>query len=248
MERLQEALDLDTGERLVALYGPGVQDTFISSDFIEMNLEAALHRHLRSHGFERIVYHRPDRDIYFLDEQSRDLVRLVPAARGRSQRKQGRFDGPLGKVMLMGARSAAPQDTVAVGGALSARLLDRLFREPAPRTAIVFFQIEQVLERMMGNPTVSDTLKTVISTWLGGLPMENQNLCVIVFSVSGVSPVPRNSGIIYRGLVYQRWRSGLRPADDLLYGMDSASPGSAHLVKLKLIVRWTPCVYATVLL
>lgn len=102
VERLEQVLRADYGDRFFVLYGAGVQDEFISKDYVVFSLKEALWEWLREHEFERIVFYDTDRTIHFLDARSRELSRAQSqgqyenAARAETaQRLQRR--GPVGR-------------------------------------------------------------------------------------------------------------------------------------------------------
>jgi hypothetical protein len=73
VERIQQALHLDAGNRFLILYGEGLDDTYITENLDAINIEAALLSALQAAGFERIAFLSPHQPVYFLDDQSRDL-------------------------------------------------------------------------------------------------------------------------------------------------------------------------------
>ena len=151
VERLQQALRFHLGYRFFFLYGPGINDTFITTDYAELNIEQALWRLLRDHGFERIAFVSADRPLYFLDPRSRDLAR---PPRGERVRAPGRGIGDVHALMLM----------------------DAMMRQPQPRTAIVVRGAETTLT-WFENPRQQAAR---LSRWMQ-LPATNANICIFLF-------------------------------------------------------------------
>ena len=151
VERLQQALRFHLGYRFFFLYGPGINDTFITTDYAELNIEQALWRLLRDHGFKRIAFVAADRPLYFLDSESRDLAR---PPRGERVRAPGRGIGDVHALMLM----------------------DAMMRQPQPRTAIVVRGAETTLT-WFENPRQQAAR---LSRWMQ-LPATNANICIFLF-------------------------------------------------------------------
>ena len=71
---------------MVALFGLGVSDLFVGTDYREYALEESLWYALRAAGFLRIIFSSANSPAYFLDEPSRDFIRL----RVREANRHGR--------------------------------------------------------------------------------------------------------------------------------------------------------------
>ena len=84
--RVDSALRLDTGEPLVVLFGLGVYDRFVGTDYREYRLEESLWHALRAAGFLRIVFSSATSPAYFLDEPSREFIR----SRARETNRRGK--------------------------------------------------------------------------------------------------------------------------------------------------------------
>lgn len=161
VERLREALRFDLGNRLFILYGMGIQDVFITQDYVEYDVESALWQLLKQQGFERILFYSTHRGVDFLDASSRDLSRPQEGERFRAQPGGGpgptmrRFsEGPLGNRMLPKAQqrpepASLPQGR---GDVYSIDLLDTVMRdEHGPKSAVVVVQGSRVnLNRRKG--------------------------------------------------------------------------------------------------
>jgi SpoVK/Ycf46/Vps4 family AAA+-type ATPase/S1-C subfamily serine protease len=200
VERLQQALRFHLGYRFFFLYGPGVNDTFITTDYAELNIEQALWRLLRDHGFERIAFAAADRPLYFLDPRSRDLAR--PPRGERVRLAEGSRDGPrmrilgggpLGDRMLLPAGGAAVAAGRAVSEAEAAAMpleapgrgigdifalsaMDAMMRQPGIRTALVVRGAETTLT-WFENPRQQAAR---LSRWME-LPATNPNICIFLF-------------------------------------------------------------------
>lgn len=82
--RVSEAVRLDAGDPLVMLFGCGVSDVFVGTDYQERTLDESLWHVLRAAGFRRIVFISANAPVYFLDQESCDFIsrRAGGAARG----------------------------------------------------------------------------------------------------------------------------------------------------------------------
>lgn len=144
VERLREALDLNSGDRFFMLHGPSVHDTFITEDYCALTIEEALHRWLREVGFERIVFYRPRRGVYFRDVMSRALS--LPSGSKTASGRSGAADprpsnsntmkrlagGPLGNRMILRRAQQASPATVEASQTASAPSSPRA--TPTPNT------------------------------------------------------------------------------------------------------------------
>jgi SpoVK/Ycf46/Vps4 family AAA+-type ATPase len=200
VERLKQALRFHLGYRFFFLYGPGVNDTFITTDYAELNIEQALWRLLREHGFERIAFVSADRPLYFLDAHSRDLARpprgervQAPKAGEETARMRILRGGPLGERMLLPAGGttavagqAVSETTAAampveapgrgIGDIHALMLMDAMIRQPQPKTAIVVRSAETTLT-WFENPRQQAAR---LSRWME-LPATNANVCIFLF-------------------------------------------------------------------
>lgn len=191
VERLSSNLDFNQGDRLMILYGPGTQDSFITDDYIEADIELALWNLLKQQGFERIVYFNTNQSIYFLDERSRELsIPKTKSAQSKSETSGGsapalkRCRGPLGNLnVAANARTSQPAQQVpgtarsAISDVMSAGLLDAFIRKNDCKTALVFSQAEITL-RFFSDPRI---LAGKFSSWLR-LPASNPSVCLLIFS------------------------------------------------------------------
>ncbi|MDG9710482.1 AAA family ATPase [Streptomyces sp. DH10] len=118
-------LRLSVGEPFTVVFGPGVDDTFIGTDYRERNLDAALWHLLRAQSCAYVAYSSQRRPLYFLDPDSE--ARSRPSQRARadapsqtsteSSHSAGRemhhpkLRGPLGRLVVRppaAERNAAP--------------------------------------------------------------------------------------------------------------------------------------------
>lgn len=187
VERLREALRFDLGNRFFVLYGMGIQDAFITQDYVEYDIESALWQLLKQQGFERILFYSTHRGMDFLDASSRDLSRPQEGERFRAQPGGGpgptmrRFsEGPLGNRMLPKAQqrpgpASPPQGR---GDVYSIDLLNTVMRdEHGPKSAVVVVQAETTL-RFFEDPR---TLAGWVGEW-ARLPSTNANVCLFLFA------------------------------------------------------------------
>ncbi|MFE4368938.1 AAA family ATPase [Streptomyces sp. NPDC056835] len=87
-------LRLSTGEPFTVLYGPGVDDTFIGTDYRERDLDASLWHLLRAESCAYVAYSSQRRPLYFLDPDSEERSR--PAGRARAAAPARPSAGPAG--------------------------------------------------------------------------------------------------------------------------------------------------------
>ena len=82
--RVSDAVRLDAGDPLVMLFGCGVSDVFVGTDYQERTLDESLWHVLRAAGFRRIVFISANAPVYFLDQESCDFIsrRAGGATRG----------------------------------------------------------------------------------------------------------------------------------------------------------------------
>ncbi|WP_155357228.1 AAA family ATPase [Acrocarpospora macrocephala] len=119
--RLANAINLDSGDALYILCGPGVQDRFVCADYRERSLETALWEHLRDSGFERVAFSRHGDPLYFMDEASAESA--VPGGTAsRAGRAAAGQSGPLGGGLPGGTASRAGRDAVGQSGPLGGGL------------------------------------------------------------------------------------------------------------------------------
>ncbi|RRR73162.1 MAG: AAA family ATPase [Candidatus Viridilinea halotolerans] len=183
VERLSQALRFDQGNRFFLLYGPGVNDRFIAEDYVECGLEQALHRVLRQHGFQRIVFFASHSGgVYALDRASQQACLPQPAASApptAATMQRVRTRGPLGQQNLLPQTNptAAPQRGRGMSDAHAVSLLDTLMHQPSPQTAVILLQAETTL-RFFDDQR---TLVGRVGEWTR-LPSRNRNICCFVFS------------------------------------------------------------------
>ncbi len=190
VERLEQVLRSDYGDRFFVLYGAGVQDDFITKDYVAFSLKEALWEWLHDKEFERIALYDTDRTIHFLDVRSRDLSRAQTqgqnadsAQPGTARRLQGR--GPLGRKRV--SLSCQPQQThnsqaqrsMSIAHAID--LLNTLMWMKDGRnvkSAVVIDQADLLLEQLRRQE--STALLAKIRKW-SQLPANNHNICMMVF-------------------------------------------------------------------
>jgi S1-C subfamily serine protease/AAA+ superfamily predicted ATPase len=186
IERLQYPLDFNQGDRLIMLYGPGTQDSFISQDYLEWDIETALWQLLHEKGFERIVFFNTNQSIYFLDQKSKEVS--LPKTKGALAHHAAapplkRCKGPLGDLNLA-ARPKSPElgaeafrSAPALSDVMALSLMDTFIRKNDHKTALVFSQAETTF-RFFNDLRL---LAGKFSSWIR-LPASNPNICILIFS------------------------------------------------------------------
>jgi SpoVK/Ycf46/Vps4 family AAA+-type ATPase len=196
--------DRPGGGRFHILYGPGVDDTFINENEIELNLSEALYEELIRRGFERIIFYSPLRSIFFYDERSRSLTQPGRPDNSRLESTLMLQPGPLQTERIhQPTVKPDPASQRGMGDAHALRLLDAAMRQKeGPRTAIIFPQAATTMQ-FFDHPRL---LAAVMGEW-ANMPSANQNLVCLLYSMdtynalveqSRAFPVPELRSIIYR--------------------------------------------------
>jgi SpoVK/Ycf46/Vps4 family AAA+-type ATPase len=182
VERLYNALSINSGNRFMILYGEGLDDVFITESYEQVSIETALHEALKELGFERIAFVSPHRPVYYLDQLSQDLS--IPSGIQHSLERHPDemrilIDGPLSNRFLLPERSYdSRSSTDGMGDIHAIRLLDTLIRDDqGPKTAIVILQSEAVLQ-YFEDPR---SLAGLMGSW-ANLPAGNPNKCLFLFT------------------------------------------------------------------
>lgn len=208
IERIQHILSAREKNRFVILYGAGIDDVFITSDLSIFNFEQAIHHELIEQGFRRIIFLSPHRSIYYLDAESQALARPGNSDEQRASNAnemQYLKDGPLANLFLLPPEYTPDRHATSssMGDVHAIRLLDAVMREnTGTRSAVVIAQAET----MMHFHDDQRTLAGIIGSW-GHLPVDNENICLLVFSsqsrdqllanTSGL-PIPEIRDVILR--------------------------------------------------
>ena len=208
IERIENAFHPGDGSRFFIFYGSGIEDSFISSDYLEINIEKALLQVLKQRGYKRVVFIAPHRQIYFLDTFSEQNSKPSGSSRpnqplaGASMRRlQG---GPFDNLMVMKLKKAEPESSyTGMGDVVAIRLLDTLLKqEDGLKTAVCFVQAETYLRYFEDGRTLAG----VIGEW-SRLPASNPNIVLFLFSADRYDdlcdsasrlPVPELRGYILR--------------------------------------------------
>ncbi len=184
IERITRAVQPNSGRRFSLLYGPGVEDSLINRSGQELNIEQALHEHLKTRNIQRILFIAPHRPLYFLDDESERLT--LPhqskryGAEGYSPNHMQLFqNGPLRERMVFQVEGVREETAGyhAMGDTHATRILDAVMKDPLISSALVFLQAETTL-RYFEDPR---TLAGMLGEWLR-LPASNPNVCLFVFS------------------------------------------------------------------
>ncbi|MFI6291714.1 AAA family ATPase [Nonomuraea sp. NPDC050790] len=200
VERLAEALRLDSGASILALYGPGTGDSFVCLDYQERNLKPALWQLLRAAGFDRVVFGSVGEPLHFLDAESRDMSltgRLARRTAAPGENRMRRLTGPQGPRMQL-APSAPPRGLTREtrsGGTITApyavQTLHSYMTQPGVRTALVIERAEDFFRHVGAIRELADRLGMWVQDGVGG------NVCILVFSAAtmdGVVQALRDQG------------------------------------------------------
>lgn len=178
--RLSQAIQPSAGRRYQVLYGPGVEDLYLSETLTEQSLPEALLAVLKSVDFSRVVFFSAQESIHFLDEDSRQACALKPTTRPRASQKMAVLSGgPLDDLRLIPQTPSAPGSSPTIMGDTHAiRFLDALMKETKThRTAVVFLQAETVFQ-FSEDPR---SFASLLGQWQT-LPAANLNQAFFIFS------------------------------------------------------------------
>jgi SpoVK/Ycf46/Vps4 family AAA+-type ATPase len=207
-DRIQRLFNTSREGRFRVLYGPGVEDTFISTDLEEMDVEHAVWQILQGQGFERIAFIAPHRPVFFLDARSETTSRpgkIQPAPEEAHPETMSHLgDGPLENLLLLKIRPLmdASNPLLEIGDAHAIRLLDAILKDDSIPSAVVFLQAEASL-RFFEDQRL---LAGILGEW-ARLPASNPNLACFVFSANRYEelcetarplPVPELRSLILR--------------------------------------------------
>ncbi len=208
IQRIRQTLLKGDENRFLMLYGIGVEDRFLKDDFTEAPIEEALLDELKTAGFSSIAFISPHKPLFFLDEQSRSMVRNRPSPPASPPGEDTMLflrDGPLNVQMITGNRFNANQSFTyeGMGDSFSIRMLDVLMRrEDGGRHAVVFLQAEATLNYFDN----ARLLSGLVGDWMR-LPVRNRNQAIFVFSaenyqrlveISSRLPIPEIRSAILR--------------------------------------------------
>lgn len=211
IERIQPALSLMNQVNLLVAYGPGMDDSFLTTNLEELDVEEVLKIHLLEHGFSQVAVIAPHKPIQFYDSDSQNITRFVPAkqaaedAGGSNHEMVFLSEGPLGNIQLLNLQPKRNGNPFARGmgdthslGMLNTFLVDTTH----DRNALVILQAETWLAHFEDQRTLAG----VIGNWLR-LPSSNTNLVIFAFSVDHLNqlidlaerlPVPELRNLISR--------------------------------------------------
>ncbi|HEX6270424.1 MAG TPA: AAA family ATPase, partial [Anaerolineales bacterium] len=189
-DRITEALPVSSPERFSIVYGPGVEDVFVNSDGMEVNIEQALLTELKSQGYRRVVYSAPHRPIFFLDEASASLTWPATShpsnlARGkeRTAHRTRVGSGPFGPRLLKSPSPAPTEADFSQHGMGDTFLINRLntvmLDTQKGRSAVILLQAETLFIHFESRRTLAG----LIGEW-ARLPTHNINTCLLVFSAT----------------------------------------------------------------
>jgi SpoVK/Ycf46/Vps4 family AAA+-type ATPase len=246
-------------QRIFALYG-NTGDRFITPQLRELSLEQWLLCHLRSLGYQRIIYYSPRKKIHFIDSASAQrlrqtsksdsakTVRTKPSARktigGPMNHDRLRRDGmppatqsdtkPKGEENIrwdMGGMS----DSDAIGA------LNRWMCESEMPTALVFRNGEDLFHRL--DEDAVRLWDDVLSTWsAANLPIASKNIAIVLFS--GETIAINNRLPKLHNLLMSTVNEADTPRTERCFLVGSAKPDEVrdflHRMRLRGELDWTP--------
>lgn len=242
--------------RIFALYG-NTGDHFYTPQLRELDLSTWLWMHLKSLGYERIVYYSPEKKLHFLDAQSRDRAELGAATTqpaSRPQQSSRRLSGALGSARISGSGRMHPRPTASappvdeqtperwdfgqMDDDQAGSWLNRLMREPLP-TAIVIQNGEDLFTKLDND--AERLWHARFDNWTNAsLPTKNKNIAILIFrgeiSIDN-SRLPR----LRHHLFGDRTTS---PLSDRTFRVGPARQDEVsfllHRLRLQGDLRWTP--------
>ncbi|MEE4195835.1 MAG: AAA family ATPase, partial [Anaerolineae bacterium] len=198
IERITTALNTDSVNRYRILYGPGIEDHFISDrtkGFID--LETALMMGLKEVGYQRVVFISADEPVYFVDKESMQLTMKVNLkAESPFAPRESRFAGPIGRYNVLGNgsldnmrdepivsdESGDMKPYKEMSDSFALRKIDHLMTsEEGIPTAVVIMQAETFIRHQPDQRTLSAKFgKWQLKNNQDTLPAGN--ICIFVFS------------------------------------------------------------------
>jgi SpoVK/Ycf46/Vps4 family AAA+-type ATPase len=213
VERLQAQLNFNNGSRFFILYGPGIEDVFITRNYRQVSFEQALLQVLNQAGYNRVAFLSPHKPVYFLDAVSKNSASQTNQSVRESAEsyrtspstpaKMGK--GPLQDRFLFKTKKEQVQEVskTGMGDLQSIKMLDAFIRDTqSEKTAVVVLQAESTL-KYFGDQR---SLTGIVGEWTR-LPAENQNICIMAFSADGYEtlcevaqsiPIPEVRSVITR--------------------------------------------------
>ncbi|MBO3460163.1 AAA family ATPase [Aetokthonos hydrillicola Thurmond2011] len=193
VERVTSGFNLQSGDRFLVIYGANTSDTFCTPDLLLQNIEQVLHRYLKQHGYQRILFYSGVHKLYFWDAESRDRCLLQPQSSSSTspttQREMQLTNGPFKKKKgLLGRNATSPptvttpppvqnstQPRVVLQDSTVITTLQTVMEDPTQKSAIVFSNAEDL--RQFDNPR---ELFGRMLIW-SRMPPTNRNLCILIF-------------------------------------------------------------------
>jgi len=184
VDRITQEISLEVGDRFIILYGSNTSDSFCSDDLILQDIQQALHRYLKSQGYQRIAFYSGNRKLYFLDSESRDRALFRPQSPSpasatdemsfpsqwkRKNKVIGRKKRQATNQAATLPRTSGMQDRDVI------TFLQAFMEDTTQRSAIIFAHPED-----LGRFELPRELHGTIVEWSQLLP-NNRNLCVFIF-------------------------------------------------------------------
>ncbi len=185
---------MDYSNRVFFLTGE-TGDNFYLQDLRNLDLMEYLHEHLKSLGYERIVFYNKRRKLYFFDQASKLATQNVLDPPKASRRNVSSVSGgPLGNVSLFSSRrlqqdqdeDVSADDSVLHMGRMSDSIvlkrLHAVMNDNKMKTAVIFDNGSQYLH-FFGESEGRNFTATVNSYFFEWehLPVENENIVLFVF-------------------------------------------------------------------
>lgn len=203
IQRLVDAIKVGKRSRFLVMFGPGIDDIYFPYPGAEFSLEQALWSHLKNDGYTRVVFFSPTRQVYYYDEESRQLSRppqksssgviegYEPAPKTMHRLRDGVYgsynvlaqpetiNGYQGLVQeqVMTQTEPGRPSTSSMGDTHAIRLLNSVMADAQVKSAVIFVQSETLLRYFEDQRTMAG----LVGGW-ARLPSDNPNRCFFLFS------------------------------------------------------------------
>lgn len=176
VERIEKVLQQSLASRYIVFYGPGIEDSYISTSGYENGIEKTLQLVLNNIGFEDVAFISPHKPIYSFNSFAATAVNEPP--RPRIRRMSFLQEGPLRDMVLLPGRKVEEDDHEGYSDLHSIRYLDTMMkRQGGKKSAVVFVQAETYLAHVEDQRSMAG----IIGEWKR-LPSEVENVCIFLFS------------------------------------------------------------------
>lgn len=223
------------------------KDTFVDEALFACDLEYLLFEHLKSIGYERILFYGKTQKIFCYDKQSYSLVFKSEKISGASKKKTPILvQGPLGgriKIPEKGSNASnIPKDKLHFGkmNDLDAfKRIDYCMRNKSVKTAVLINNAEDFMHFFgevrtnRGGESIRSNIYDSINSY-GGLGYENNNIMIFIFpqrSMCETISVYENSGGMWDLFMKPKMAQG--NVIEISYPLQSEVRNAINLIRIK---------------